>query len=103
MIVLAIERQQDGDTVVVVLPITHRPPEDTSAVIEIPQAIKRHLGLDMERSWIVLSEGNLFEWPGYYLRKIPERNEFHYGLLPPRFFDEVMKAYRAFRKHSKSP
>jgi hypothetical protein len=33
VIVLAIEPQDEGGTVVVVLPITHRPPEDTSAVI----------------------------------------------------------------------
>jgi hypothetical protein len=34
-------------------------------------------------------------WPGYDLRKIPGRDEFHYGFLPSRFFNEVFAAVRA--------
>ena len=57
VIVLAIERASDGTAVVTVLPITHRSPDDP---VEIPPAVKRLLGLDVERSWIVVDEGNEF-------------------------------------------
>jgi len=67
VIVLALEQANDG-TLVTVLPITHSPPSDPDAAIEIPPRVKRHLGLDDDRSWIVVSEGNDFLWPGYDLR-----------------------------------
>src|SRR6516225_926655 len=70
VITLAVERQPDGETVVTVLPVTHRPPDADGAAVEIPQAIKRHLGLDLDRSWVVVSEGDQFVWPGYDLRKV---------------------------------
>jgi hypothetical protein len=37
--------------------VTHSPPADPSAAVELPQETKRRLGLDAERSWIVVSEG----------------------------------------------
>ena len=66
-------------TVVVVLPITHTPPADPAAAVEIPAAVKRHLGLDDARSWIVVAEGNEFDWPGYDLRKIGRSDRYDYG------------------------
>ena len=54
---------------VVVLPVTHSPPEDPALAIELPLATKNRLGLDAERSWIVLSESNEFFWPGPDLRR----------------------------------
>jgi hypothetical protein len=86
VILVAVDRQQDGDTVVVALPVTHRPPEDAAVAVEVPQAVKQQLGLDLERSWIVVNEGHQFVWPGYDLRKVPGRDEFHYGFLPPRYW-----------------
>ena len=63
VIVLAIEREADGATIVTVLPITHSPPADENSAVEIPLPVKRHLGLDDERSWIVVAEGNEFCGP----------------------------------------
>ena len=71
VIALAAERQPDGETLVTVLPVTHRPPESAAAAVEIPHAVKRHLGLDDARSWVIISEGDQFVWPGYDLRKTP--------------------------------
>jgi hypothetical protein len=65
VIVLAVERPANDTTIVVVLPITHSAPADSAAAVEIPAAVKRHLGLDDQRSWIVVAEGNEFDWPGY--------------------------------------
>ena len=41
----------DGAMRVTVLPITHSPPEDRSAGVEIPAETKKRLGLDAERSY----------------------------------------------------
>ena len=48
---------EDGTPAVRVLPITHSPPSDPRDAIEIPPATKRRLGLDDERSWIVVGVG----------------------------------------------
>src|SRR4051812_45770482 len=71
VIVLAVEREADGASIVTVLPITHSPPTDLASAVELPLPVKRHLGLDDERSWIVVAEGNEFLWPGYDLRRRP--------------------------------
>ena len=83
---------------VTVLPITHRPPDNPDWAIEIPLPIKRHLGLDDARSWIVVAEGNDFLWPGYDLRKISSTGRYDYGFVPPRFFKQVLQAFDALRQ-----
>ncbi|HTW87073.1 MAG TPA: hypothetical protein VMD75_03600 [Candidatus Binataceae bacterium] len=55
--------------------------------------VKRHLGLDDDRSWIIVSEDNEFFWPGYDLRKLPHTDRYDYGFLPPRFFNRVLGAF----------
>jgi hypothetical protein len=101
VIALAVERQQDGETLVTVLPVTHRAPDDAAAAVEIPSAVKKHLGLDHERSWIVVSEGDQFVWPGYDLRKVRNTERYDYGYLPPRFFEQVLTAFRSWHKVNK--
>jgi hypothetical protein len=101
VIVLAVERQADDSTVVTVLPITHNAPAIAAGGIEIPGPVKRHLGLDDSRSWIIVSEGNEFDWPGYDLRKIGRGDRYDYGLLPPRFFDQVLGAFMAWHRAHK--
>jgi hypothetical protein len=95
VIVLAVEREADDATIVTVLPITHSPPADLNSAVEIPLPVKRHLGLDDDRSWIVVDEGNEFLWPGYDLRKIGRTDRYDYGFLPPRFFNQVLDAFAA--------
>ena len=54
--------------------------------------MKEHLGLDEERSWIVLDEFNVFTWPGFDLRPIRDRGgRVDYGFLPPKFFANVIE------------
>jgi hypothetical protein len=95
VIVLAVEREADSAIVVTVLPITHSPPADPAAAVEIPLPVARHLGLDNDRSWVVVAEGNEFLWPGYGLRKLPHSDRYDYGFLPPRFFDRVLESFAA--------
>jgi antitoxin component of MazEF toxin-antitoxin module len=101
VIALAVERQQDGETLVTVLPVTHRPPGDAMAAVEIPRAVKQHLGLDDDRSWVVVTEGDQFVWPGYDLRKVRNTDRYDYGYLPPRFFNQILDAFKAWQRASK--
>jgi hypothetical protein len=95
-LVLAIT-EESGDRRVTVVPITHTPPDDLSTVIELPAATKARLGLDADRSWIVLTEGNEFLWPGPDLRPVPgsDPSSVTYGPLPPRLFDIVRERFLA--------
>jgi hypothetical protein len=95
VIVLAVERETDGVTVVTVLPITHSPPTEPDLAVEIPLQVKRHLGFDEARSWVVVGEGNEFLWRGYDLRKLPNSDRYDYGFLPPRFFNKILDAFVA--------
>ncbi len=92
-IVLTTRRKADEAFVVTVLPITHSAPSDPTTAIEIPAPVKRHLGLDDARSWIVINEGNEFDWPGYDMRKVPGTDHYDYGFLPRRFFATVVAAF----------
>ena len=98
VIVLAVEREADGANVITVLPITHGAPVNPTSGVEILAAIKRHLGLDDDRSWIVIAEGNEFLWPGYDLRKIPNTDRYDFGSTPPRFFSLVLEAFIAWNR-----
>lgn len=102
VIVLLVERPGDRSVRVTVLPITHTPPKEPDSAVEIPALVKRHLRLDGERSWIVISEGNEFLWPGYDLVKIPASGDYHYGFLPPRLFERVLKAFVALTRSGRS-
>lgn len=92
-IIIAIEHpEKAGHRQVAVVPITHAPPHDPNAAIEIPRRVKEHLGLDDERSWIVLDEFNVFTWPGFDLRPIKDRDgRVDYGFLPPKFFASLIE------------
>jgi PemK-like, MazF-like toxin of type II toxin-antitoxin system len=96
VIVLCTRREEDQSLIVTVLPITHSTPQNPKSAIEIPLAIKHHLGLDDGRSWIMLTEGNDFPWPGYDLRKLPKSNDYAFGFLTPRFFKQVQLALTAY-------
>lgn len=81
----------DGEKEVMVLPITHSAPQRAEDAIEIPAATKQRLGLDAERSWIVITEANEFVWPGPDLRPVPgsDPSTIVHGSLPPTFFAHV--------------
>jgi len=92
-VVFSVERAGVGAPLVTVLPVTHNAPADEAEAVEIPLPIKRHLGLDGDRSWIVVAEGNEFLWPGYDLRKIANADRYEYGFIPPKLFSRVLKAF----------
>ena len=93
----------NGRRRVYVLPITHSDPGSDDAV-EIPPKVKNHLGLDSGRSWIMLTEVNVFNWPGPDLRPVPGRGQFSaaYGYLPPRFLQMVRDRFLELRQRHRT-
>jgi hypothetical protein len=99
-IAAAIRKDADNQTYVLVLPITHTPPQDAALAIEIPAVTKRRLGLDDDQSWVVLTEWNEFVWPGTDLAPLPGKgtSSFAYGVLPPSLFSSIRKRLLELRK-----
>lgn len=93
-VVLATQ-SEDGQKIVVVLPITHAQPDNPKLAIEIPNSVKRRIGLDDGRSWVLLAEANRFLWPGPDLR--PSRHgdagSVAYGMLPYQLFEEIRLSF----------
>ncbi len=89
--IIAAIRSDAGHTRALVLPVTHSPPADPSVALEIPPSVKRRLGLDDGRSWIIVSEWNEFVWPGPDLRRTQggDDSSVAYGMLPPSLFNAV--------------
>ena len=94
--VLAIGAVQERKRVIV-LPITHTVPQPPDEGVELPPAVKTRLGLDHERSWVIVSEGNDFIWPGPDLRPLAGEGleSVVYGFLPPRLFHAVRSRFLA--------
>ena len=88
VVVLAVTDYERGDKTVWVAPITHGQPDDASAAVEMPPATGRRLGLDEDRSWIVVSEVNRFVWLGPDLRPVAS-SRWAYGLWPAGLFRVV--------------
>ncbi len=96
-IILVTANEENGDQTVTVLPITHTPPHQDDEAIEIPAATKRRLGLDDERSWVVLTEANRFIWPGPDVRpaRQGDPDSVAYGLLPEGLFEQIRTRFIA--------
>jgi len=80
---------------VLVLPVTHSPPDADTVAIEIPAFVKQRLRMDEQPSWIVISEYNDFVWPGPDLRPAPgdADGSIAYGSLPRSLFEQVRRAW----------
>lgn len=102
-IVLAVNGE-GSRTRVIVLPVTHVPPRSPDEGIELPRSTKLRLGLDDHRSWIIVSEGNEFVWPGPDLRILPGRglDSAAYGFLPPELFRAVRDRFLALARNRRA-
>ncbi|WP_431324254.1 plasmid maintenance toxin (PemK-like) [Rhizobium sp. YTU87027] len=92
LVLAIVAHLDDGTPMVRVLPITHTPPGNAEDAIEIPPATKRRLGLDDDRSWIMLTESNRFGWPGPDIRPVDGETGY-IGPLPPALFSEVKRRF----------
>ena len=108
LIVAASRPDAEGRTSVRVVPITHREPIDPAAAVEIPALTRHRLGLDSEKAWVILTEGNSFVWPGPDVRAVPGRRpkSIYYGPLPPKLFRKIVTqlvALARLRRHRDVP
>ena len=99
-IVVALPRDANGHIGTIVAPITHRPPGDIDASLEIPAAVCRSLGPDDGRHWIRFDELNRFFWPGYDLRPRPN-GSYEYGMLPQGLFEQLRQGILARQRNRK--
>ncbi len=88
MVVVARVEEVAG-ALILVAPVTHTAPENSADAIEIPSNAKKQLGLDEDRSWIVVTELNRFIWPGPDIRPVPETGAPFYDALPDWLFERV--------------
>lgn len=88
---------------VVLLPITHTPPSGDTVGIEIPAKVKEAIGLDIEPSWVIVSEHNIDEWPNRGLSPVPcKPGEFSYGFIPPGLFAKIRASFLELARAKKS-
>jgi hypothetical protein len=102
-VVVVAHSLQNDRLQLLVAPITHSPPQHIDQAIEIPLTVKRNLGLDSERSWIVTSELNRFIWPGPDIRLVKGNTGLSplYGAIPEKLFTEVKEQFLAKAKLGK--
>jgi hypothetical protein len=87
--VVVLAKLVEGEfTRLIVAPVTHSEPPAGGGV-EIPPAVKRHLGLDDERSWTITTEVNQFIWPGPDIRPAKGSDAPLYGAIPAKLFDQI--------------
>jgi hypothetical protein len=88
---------------VVLLPITHSPPDADTIGIEIPIKVKQAIGLDDVPSWVVVSEHSIDEWPNAGLSRVPSKpGVFPYGFIPPSLFAQIKTKFFELARNEKS-
>lgn len=79
---------------VIVAPVTSQQPHADETAIALPGALKVALKLDASPSWVICSEVNQFDWPGFDLGRTSE-GAISYGKIPAsllqRIRDEIVK------------
>ncbi len=89
---------------VVILPITHTPPDDRTVGIEIPAKVRQAIGLDDAPSWVIVSDHNVDEWPNGGLAPLPGRlGVFSYGFIPPGLFAQVKARFLDLAAQGRTP
>ena len=88
---------------VVLLPITHSPPDADTIGVEIPIRVKQAIGLDSTPSWVIVSEHDIDEWPNGGLSPAPGKpGVFAYGFIPPGLFAQIKAKFLGLAREQKS-
>jgi hypothetical protein len=87
--VVAARIEETAGTLILVAPVTHGAPQNEAEAIEVPLKVKKRLGLDRDRSWIMVDELNRFIWPGPDIRPAPGSDAPFYDPLPDWLFERV--------------
>jgi hypothetical protein len=81
VVVVAVKPAGKDAVRIVVAAITSRRPGADEYALELPAALKAALKLDAPRSWVICSEVNQFDWPGFDLGHTPDGART-YGRIP---------------------
>ncbi len=102
--IVSATKTDDGKLRVIIAPITHSVPQGTGISVELPTKVKSHLGLDSERSWVILNELNEFIWPGFDLHPVPNTppGTYGYGFVPPVLHTRIKTGILALDKAVKA-
>lgn len=103
LVIAVVVKDEKGKRQVLVVPITHTPPQLPTDAVAVPPAVKRVLRLDDAPSWIVTTETNAFTWPGPDIRAIPGKGAATavYGRVPEPLLRQVARSIVANRKNAR--
>lgn len=88
---------------VVLLPISHTPPDADTIGIEIPVRVKQAVGFDDAPSWVIVSEYNVDEWPNGGLSAVLGKpDEFRCDFIPPGLFARIKAKFLELAHERKS-
>lgn len=90
-IVMAAPPAENGKRRIIVAPITHSEPRNVGDAIEVPPKVRKHLGLDDERQWIVVTEVNRVDWEDPGIRPA-KTDEWAFGEMPQALVKQVQEA-----------
>src|SRR3546814_6790644 len=91
----------DLDQYFVYLPVSHGPPSEDQAGIELSEHAKRIAGRDSERQWVLISECNIDIWSNDVRQLSRRPGRFHYGYLPPREFRRIRDEFVGYVRSRK--
>jgi hypothetical protein len=100
---VAASESQAEPRLVVLLPITHTPPDADTIGIEIPVRVKQAIGVDDAPSWVIVSQNNVGEWPNGGLSAVLGKpNELSYDFIPPDLFARIKAKFLKLAHERKS-
>lgn len=78
------------------LPISHAAPRKAESAILIKPKVAKYLGLTAEWSYLYTSYACEDDWPFDVVPVPGNKGIFHYGIIPPAFFNVVTETFKQY-------
>ena len=78
------------------LPISHVEPRKGESAIIIKPKVANYLGLTAEKSYLYTSYACEDDWPFDGVPVPGSEGKFHYGIIPPAFFNVVAETFKQY-------
>ena len=78
------------------LPISHAEPRKGESAILIKPKIANYLGLTAEKLYLYTSYACEDDWPFDVVPVPGSKGKFHYGIIPPAFFNVVTETFKQY-------
>jgi uncharacterized protein YifN (PemK superfamily) len=99
LIVVAAIAKGNRQTVIAV-PVTTQKPDSTRSYVEIPDRVRRHLGLNAPQCWVICDEYNQFDWPSPDLSTTTSGNR-SFGNIPTALIQMIRNEVQAAMKRGR--